>query len=73
MTSNLDELEAEVARLRANVVTDKSKAIYLYSNAEFIEWLFYNKQELLTTEFISLPLLIKVTTPIVFGSKSRTD
>ena len=46
--------EAEVAALRKNVVSKKSKGVYSGSMVKFVQWLLENKRDLVHPEFGAL-------------------
>ena len=51
---DLQDLEEQVAAIRANTVSARSRRIYINSSVKFVTWLLANKKQLLNDEFVYL-------------------
>jgi hypothetical protein len=49
---NMADLEDEVDFMRENQISNNSKKIYNYSTINYLKWLYANRQNVLTEEFI---------------------
>ena len=51
---DLQDLEEQVAAIRANTVSARSRRIHINSSVKFVTWLLANKKQLLNDEFVYL-------------------
>ena len=71
--ANLEELEEEVARARANRIAPRSRVSYRSSTVRFLQWMLINKRHLVSDAFASKVPFEEDGTPSVTAIKSVAD